>query len=411
VKTDLKIDIWSSDFKADPHSLYAYLRANSPVQQVTLPDKQTAWVVTRYDDVAMVLKDERFGKDRHRAMSPEQLAAQPWFPKFLRPLARTMLDADPPDHTRLRALVQQAFSPRTVERMRPRIESLANELIDRFDKRGRVDLLADYTLPIPTTIIAEMLGVDAGDQHKFHRWSAKMLAASTAHFGLWRAMPSAWSFLRYTRNLIRDRREHPRDDLVTALVQAHQADDRMSDDELISMILLLIVAGHETTVNLIAIGMLALMQHPDQMAKLRENPGLIEPAVEELLRFASPVETATERFAREEVTVAGVTIPKGGMVFAAIASANRDESHFENPDTLDITRSPNKHLSFGLGIHFCLGASLARLEAQVALQTLLTRTGEIELAVPVDALKWRSGLVLRGLKSLPVRVTRELAAV
>ncbi len=411
MKTDLKLDIWSSEFKADPFPFYAHLRANSPVHPITLPDKQTAWLVTRYDDVAMVLKDERFAKDRMRVYSSEQLAKQPWMPAMFKPLSRNMLDVDPPDHTRLRALVQQAFSPRTVDQMRPRIESLAHELIDRFGRRKRVDLMHDYALPIPTTIIAEMLGVDARDRHKFHRWSSGILASTSSSRGTFWALPNVFLFLRYLRRLIHDRRAEPRDDLVTALVQAHEAGDRLSDDELISMIFLLIIAGHETTVNLIASGLLALMEHPDQMRRLRDDPSLGRTAVEELLRFTAPVETATERIAREDVDVGGTTIPKHGSVLAVIASANRDEAHFDNPDTLDIGRDPNKHLAFGLGIHFCLGASLARMEGQIAIGTLLERIDELELAVSAGQLRWRPGLVLRGLKALPVNVARSAAVV
>jgi cytochrome P450 len=313
-----------------------------------------------------------------------------------------MLDLDPPDHTRLRSLVQQAFSPRAVDAMRPRIERLANELVDQFGRRRQIDLVHDYALPIPTLIIAEMLGVDPRDRHKIHRWSSTILTATSSRVGNFRAIPSVYFFIRYMRKLIHQRRRQPQDDLISFLVAAHEAGDRMTDDELLAMIMLLIVAGHETTVNLIASGMLALLQHPDQLAKLRSDPSLIRTAVEELLRFAAPVETATERFARESVTLSGVTIPQDGLVLAAIASANRDESKFDRPDELDITRDPNKHLAFGLGIHFCLGASLARLEAQIAIGTLLARTNALHLALPADTLRWRSGLVLRGLKALPV---------
>jgi cytochrome P450 len=411
MKTDLKIDIWSSEFKADPFSFYAHMRANSPVFQVTLPDKQPAWVVTRYDDVALVLRDERFGKDRLRVLTPEQLKQQPWMPAMFQPLSRNMLDVDPPDHTRLRALVQQAFSPRVVDQMRPRIESLSNEMIDGFARLRRIDLIHDYALPIPTLVIAEMLGVSPRDRHKFHRWSNAILTSTSSSRGAWWAIPNVFFFLRYLRKLVRERREHPQDDLVTALVEAHEDADRMSDAELMSMIFLLIVAGHETTVNLIGNGTLALLEHPDQLDRLRNDPSLIRSAVEELLRFSAPVETATERFAREDVTLSGVTIPKGSTVLAAIASANRDETKFDDPDALDITREPNKHLAFGLGIHFCLGASLARLEAQIAINTLLARVKDLQLAVPSSALRWRPGLVLRGLKALPVKGTAEPRAL
>jgi len=408
------VNIAAAEFKADSFPFYRRMRAEAPVSRVTLPDRQTAWLVTRYDDVVAVLKDERFAKNPFHVLSKEQLAASPWLVKLLRPLfmplAQTMLNLDPPDHTRLRALVQQAFSPRLVEVMRGRIEALAQELFDRVAERGGTDLVADYALPIPTTIIAEMLGVPVEDRQKFHRWSSTMLSADASRFGLMWAAPSIFRFMRYLRRFIAKRRARLSDDLTSALSSAKEAGGQFSDDELLSMILLLIVAGHETTVNLIASGMLALLEHPDQLELLRSDPQLIKPAVEELLRFTAPVEIATERFAGEDLELAGVTIAKGDVVLAAIASANRDESQFANPDTLDITREPNKHLAFGYGIHFCLGASLARLEAQIAINTLLARTKNLRLAVEPSALRWRSGLVLRGLKALPVTFTTERRA-
>ncbi|HET6324842.1 MAG TPA: cytochrome P450 [Planctomycetaceae bacterium] len=406
---DLNVNIAGSEFKADPFPFYRRLRERAPVYRVKLPDGQKAWLVTRYDDVVTVLTDERFAKDAFRVLSKERLADSPWLAKmltpFLMPLARHMLNRDPPDHTRLRALVQQAFSPRLVEGMRGRIETLADELLDRVIRRGRMDLIADYALPIPTTVIAEMLGVPVADRHKFHHWSGAMLSANASRFGLLMAMPSALRFMRYIRKLIQKRRVNLSDDLISALITAKEASERLNDDELLSMILLLIVAGHETTVNLVATGMLALFEHPDQLEKLRNDPALIKPAVEELLRFTAPVETATERFAQEDVELGGVKISKGDLVLAAIASANRDESRFTNPDTLDITREPNKHVAFGQGIHFCLGASLARLEGQTAINALLARTRDLRLAVDPSTLRWRNGLILRGLKALPVSFT------
>ena len=220
-----------------------------------------------------------------------------------------------------------------------------------------------------------------------------------------KAIPSAMAFLRYIRRLVASRRADPRDDLVSALVQAEEAGEQLSEDELVAMVFLLLVAGHETTVNLIGNGMLALLKNPDQMERLRADPTLIKSAVEELLRYDSPLETATERYAREDVTIAGVTIPRGGLVYAVLASANRDERQFPDPDALDITREPNRHLSFGLGPHFCLGAPLARLEGQVAIGTLLRRLPDLRLAVAPESLRWRRGLVLRGLEALPVAFT------
>lgn len=415
VPIDLDINIAASEFKADPFPFYRRLREVAPVHRVKLPDGKMAWLVTRYDDVVRVLTDERFAKDVFRVLTKDQLAKSPRLEKLLgpllMPLARHMLNRDPPDHTRLRVLVQQAFSPRRVEGMRGRIQTLADELLDHAQRRGQMDLIADYALPIPTTVIAEMLGVPVADRHKFHRWSDSMLAAGASRFGLLLAMPSALQFMRYIRRLIKVRRADPRDDLISALIAAKEASDGLNDDELLSMILLLIVAGHETTVNLIASGMLALLQHPDQLEKLRSDPALIKTAVEELLRFTAPVETATERFAREDVELAGTKIGQGDLVLAALASANRDENQFNEPDTLDIAREPNRHLAFGQGIHFCLGASLARLEGQTAINTLLARTSDLRLAVNPTALRWRSGLVLRGLKALPVSFTPAAPAV
>jgi cytochrome P450 PksS len=400
-----EVNIASPQFKANPYPFYARLRAEAPVFPVRLPDKQRAWLVTRYDDVVMVLKDERFAKDRRNALTPEQLARQPWMPAFARPLARNMLDLDPPDQTRLRALVQKAFTPRLVEQMRQRIQGLTDELLDAVRGRNQIDLIRDYALPVPTTIIAEMLGVPVEDRHRFHRWSRVLLGASSSRAGIWTAIPGIWLFMRYLRKFIRARRANPQDDLVSALVQAEEAGERLSEDELVALVMLLLVAGHETTVNLIGNGMLALLENADQMDKLRSDPGLIKSAVEELLRFHSPVEMATERFPRQDVTVAGTRIPRGEMVLAVIASANRDERQFVNADILDLAREPNKHVSFGQGVHFCLGAPLARLEGQLAINTLLRRTGRLALAVAPEALRWRRGLVLRGLEALPLKVS------
>jgi cytochrome P450 PksS len=247
-----------------------------------------------------------------------------------------------------------------------------------------------------------MLGVPAGDRHKFHRWSKAIISAASSSWEMVKAVPNAWALMRYLRKIIKKRRADPREDLVSALARAEEAGDTLSEDELLAMVFLLLVAGHETTVNLIGNGTLTLLEHPDQLEKLRSEPALLKPAVEEILRFTSPVEMATERYAREDVTMHGVTIPRGEMVFAVIASANRDERQFTNPDSLDITREPNKHLAFGLGNHFCLGASLARLEGQVAIDTLLQRFPDLCLAVGPKALRWRRGLLLRGLEALPV---------
>jgi cytochrome P450 len=402
---DLQIDITSREFKADSDRIYARLRREAPVYRSVLPDKQVAWIVTRYDDVAMVLKDERFSKQFKTLFEANPNLKPPWIPKVLLPLMRHMLHSDPPDHTRLRALVQQAFKPTFIERLRPRIRELSDELLTAAGKKPSLDLISRFALPIPATIIAEMLGVPVEDRHKFHNWSRRMLALGGLKFRLLRALPTAWQFTRYLRRLIKSKRAAPQDDLLTALVLAEQDGQKLNEDELVAMIFLLLIAGHETTVNLIGNGMLALLDHSNQMQRLRREPELMKSAVEEMLRFTSPVETGTERYAKEDVTISGVTIPRGSLVLAAIASANRDGQHFNNPDEFDIGREPNKHLAFGLGPHYCLGAPLARLEAQIAFTALLERTSEIRLAVARDKLRWNRGLILRGLQSLPLHVT------
>lgn len=396
-----QLNIVSPEFKANPFPFLAALRATEPVYRTTLPDKTPVWLVTRYEDVNALLKDDRFPKNRRSALTPEQLRRLPWVPPMFRPLERNMLDLDAPDHTRLRGLVHQAFTPRLVERMRARVQTLADELLDAVARRGEMDLINDYALPLPMTIITEILGVPTSDRHKFHKWSKAVVSLSSPNVTM-RVIPPVWMFIRYLRRFFKVRRRNPQDDLATALIEAEEAGDKLSEDELLAMVFLLLIAGHETTVNLIGSGTLALLEHVDEMEKLRRDPSLIKPAVEELLRYTAPVFMTTERYARENVTIHGVTIPRGEMTLGVIGSANRDDKVFENPDSLDITREPNKHLSFGQGVHFCLGAPLARVEAQIAVNTLLRRMPELRLRVSPDSLRWRPSMILRGLDALPV---------
>ena len=399
-------DLASPAFKANPYPFYARLRAEAPVWRATLRDRRAAWLVTRYEDVARVLKDDTFAKDKLNAMDLEQRAKTPWVPGFLKPLERNMLDLDDPDHARLRALVSKAFTPRLIERLRGRIEALCEELLDHMQRvrgrRGGTDLVAGYALPLPATVIAELLGVPAEDHARFHRWSNRLVSISSGRDML-RALPAAHSFVGYLRKLVEGRRAAPQDDLITALIRAEEAGDKLSEDELLAMAFLLLVAGHETTVNLIASGTLALLEHPEQAERLRRDPSLVKPAVEELLRYTSPVEMATERYAREDTEIVGTTIPRGELVLAVLGSANRDEGHFEDPDALDLARDPNRHLAFGRGgVHHCLGAPLARMEGQIALTALLRRFPGVRLAMTPETLRWRRGLFLRGLERLPL---------
>jgi cytochrome P450 len=393
------INLVSPEFKADPFPFYARLRAQQPVCRVNIalaPGLGEAWLVTRYNDVVTVLKDSRFAKNREHA------AKKPWLPEFVKPLERNMLDLDEPDHGRLRTLVHKAFTPAMVERLQPRIQRIADQLLDAVEPKRAMDLVRHFALPLPLTVIVELLGIPAQDQDRFHVWSKAALRPPSL-FNTVRAMPSIWAFMRYLRRLFRELRVTPREGLLTALVQVEEAGDRLSEDELLAMAVLLVIAGHETTVNLIASGTLALLEHPEQMERLRGNPALIGPAIEELLRFSNPLETATMRFAREDVTISGTTVPCGALVLAVLASANRDEKQFDHADHLNLARENNRHVAFGLGAHFCLGAPLARLEGQIAINTLLRRLPKLQLAVPVKALRWRATPVLRGLESLPAR--------
>jgi cytochrome P450 len=394
------VNITSSEFKANPFPFYARLRSEAPAYRTILPDKRHAWLVTRYQDVVFLLKDDRFSKDK---MTAQKL---PWMPGMFKPLMRNMLDLDAPDHTRLRGLVHKVFTPRLIEKLRQRIQDLTEELLNRVQSQGKTDLIHDYALQIPTTIIAEMLGVPVKDRLKFHRWSSAGVSSSASRFGILKAIPYLMAFVRYIRSLVKTRRVQPQDDLISALAQAEEAGEQLSEDELLAMIVLLLVAGHETTVNLIGNAVLALLEHPDQLSRLQDDPGLIKTGIEELLRHSGPLETATERYPREDTSVAGMKIPRGELVFAVLASANRDEEQFEHADRLDLGREPNPHVAFGQGLHYCLGAPLARLEGQIAISTLLRRVKNLKLAIPPDRLRWRRGLVLRGLEALPVEFSR-----
>jgi cytochrome P450 len=397
-------DLASPAFKANPYPFYALLRSEHPVVQVRMPDGKPAWLLTRYDDVQTALKDERLSKNPYVTLSKEEQAAKlPWIPKFLRPLTHSMLDQDPPDHTRLRGLVSQAFTPRFIEQLRQRIESLCAELIAPLGARGEGELIEDLALPLPLTVIADMLAVPQADRQRFRRWSQRTVNVST-QAQMMLAVPTLWRLLNYVRGLIRGRRSALGEDLLSGLLRAEQAEDRLSEDELLAMIVLLLIAGHETTVNLIASGTLALLDFPEELERLRADRSLMRPALEELLRYTSPVEIGTERYTREPVTFSGVEIPRGERVLPVIAAANRDPEQFPEPDRLVIGRSPNRHVSFGYGAHYCLGAALARLEGEAALAALLDRSGRLRLRAPREKLTWRRSVFLRGLERLPLAV-------
>jgi cytochrome P450 PksS len=403
--TPRKPDLGSPAFKTNPYPTYAQLRVAAPVCFAQLPDGRQAWLISRYADVISALKDPRLAKDHRKVATPHRMHFERFFAPMFQSLQFNMLDLDPPDHTRLRALVHKAFTPRLVEQLASRIRSLAGQLLDRAADRGELDMVAGYALLIPATVIADLPGVPVSDRDRFHRWTSGLVSISSGGDVL-KALPSVLLFTRYLKKLIKHRRLEPRDDLISALVQAEEAGDQLSADELISMLLLLLVAGHETTVNLIASGLLSLLEQPAQLQRLRTEPELLArgTAIEELLRYVSPVQIATERYAVDSVQYSGRVIPAGALVLCIIGSANHDETQFAEPEQLDLTRTPNSHLAFGQGIHYCLGAPLARLEAQIAFETLLRRFVSIELTVSPESLAWRRGIFLRGLERLPVRV-------
>ncbi len=396
------IDITSPTFKRDPYPLYERLRATKPICAIKMPSGERAWLLTRYDDVAALLKDDRFAKDRSNALSREQMAKQPGIPRFFAPLMRGMLDRDDPDHARLRKLASIAFTPRRVDMMEARVDDICAQLIGQLRHQRQFDLINDFALPFPMTVICELLGVPMQDHKRFGRYSKSMIRNTMTPLSMMLSLPNMIGFVRYLRSLGDMKRRDPQDDLITALVQAEDDGQKLDSDELVSMIALLLTAGHETTTNLIGNGMLALMQDPEQAARIREEPAVTESAVEELLRFGGLIHTSTFRYARTDLEIAGQIIPKGENVFGVIASANRDATHFDQPNKIDVSRSPNRHLTFGQGGHYCVGAPLARLEGKIAIRELVSHFPNLRRARPEDALKWRRGLVLRGLESLPV---------
>lgn len=389
----------SPRFKANPYPVYARLRTEAPVYRTNVAFWLPAiWIVTRYDDVVTILKDPRFSKDYTRAY--------PWIPPSMRSMFRHLLSLDPPDHTRLRLLVQKAFTPGLIEGLRARIQGICDDLLDRAGDGETIELIEAYALPVPLTIISDLLGVPLQDRRRFGPWTKKVAAAagSASVVDFLSALPALAKLSRYIRRLVTLRRASPQDDLMTALVRAEESGDRLTEDEIVSMVGLLLLAGHETTVHLISSGALTLMQNPGQRMRMQETPELRASAIDEILRYASPVEFATPRITLEAVTIGSVTIPRGGLVGVSLGSANHDESQFPDPETFDIAREPNRHVAFGMGAHFCVGAALARLEGEIALTTLFRRFPSLLLAVPPDSLRWRKSLALRGLVELPVKL-------
>ncbi|MGY0064774.1 cytochrome P450 family protein [Streptomyces sp. LZ34] len=385
----------------DPHAAYAELREAGPVHRISGPDGQPAWLVTRYDDVRRALADPRLSLDKSNALPGN-------FRGFALPpaLDANLLNMDPPDHTRVRRLVAKAFTPGRVERMREPVRRAADALLDAVEPAGRADLIAAYAGPLPITVICDLLGVPPRDRRDFRAWSDALIAPDPARPHL--AKEAVGSMLRFYTGLIASKREEPGDDLLSDLIAVRDdagdgaGGDRLTEDELTSLAFLLLLAGYENVTHLIGSAVLALLDHPPLLRELRERPAGIAAAVEEFARHDGPGPLAIRRFPLEDVEIGGVTVPAGETVLLSLASANRDPGHFKEPDRLDPNFGRLGHLAFGHGIHYCLGAPLARLEAETALATLLSRLPGLRLDIPRAQLRWRPTIRARGLFSLPV---------
>jgi cytochrome P450 len=402
--TERKYDLYSDAFRAETYETFAAMRERDPILlQPGIDGTSPIWFVTRYDDaVAVLLDDERFVRDPALAFTPEERSAfNAGMPASIAFTETHMLNRDGADHRRLRRLVTKAFTPRMVEQLRPRIQEIADDLLDAVAERGEMELVDEFAFPI--TVIAELLGIPPADRDRFREWSAAIVtpALDPVSFEQWGAHLDA--FVEYLRELFEERRGDPGSDLVSALLQAEDGGDTLSEEELFSMVVLLIVAGHETTVSLIGNAVLALLRHPDQLDALAADPALVPNAIEELIRYDGPVERSLNRWAATDVELGGHTIRRGETVIVILGSANHDPEKFPDADRLKAAaEADSRHLGFGRGSHYCLGAPLARLEAEIALTTLLRRLPGLRLAMREDEVRWRAVPLFRSLAELRI---------
>ncbi|MGC7099825.1 cytochrome P450 family protein [Amycolatopsis lurida] len=393
-------------FMQDPHAMAEIFRREGPARQVVMPRGLRGWVITGYHEARALLADQRLSKNSARiselfqAQVDDEVSAGPR--TFASSLTAHMLNSDPPEHTRLRKLVNKAFTPKSVDRLRPRIEQITEELLDRMEAEGgEPDLLEAFAFPLPITVICELLGVPEAERAEFRDWSNTLVSSDPAAA----IEKASGELVVYLRDLIERKRAEPGPDLLSDLVQVSEDGDRLGEHELVPMVFLLLVAGHETTVNLIGNGVLALLRNPDQLAALRADPSLLPGAVEEFLRLDGPVNLATLRFTTEPVRVGDVEIGEGEFVLISLLAANRDGDRFEEPAKLDLKRPTGGHLAFGHGIHYCVGAPLARLEAEIAIGRLIERFDGLALAGEPSELRWRASTLMHGLEVLPVRLS------
>ncbi|MFD7710036.1 cytochrome P450 [Streptomyces sp. NPDC059786] len=384
------------ELKADPYGVYARLREAGPVHRIKGTDGLPAWLVTRYEDVRAAFADPRLSLDkRHAAPGGYQGLALP------PALDANLLNMDPPDHTRIRRMVARAFTPRRVAGLREPVRRTADALLDAVEPHGHADLIAAYAGPLPITVICDLLGVPPQDRRDFRSWTDALIAPDPTQPG--KAKEAVRTMLGFFTGLIADKRAAPADDLLSALIAVRDDEDRLSEDELMSLAFLILIAGYENTVHLIGNATLSLLSHPEQLAALRAEPALLGGAVEELARYDGPAPLAIRRFPTEDVVIGGVTVPAGETVLLSLAGAHRDPARFPEPDRLDITRDATGHLALGHGIHYCLGAPLARMETEIALAALIDRFPRLALDVAPEELSWRPSMRSRGLRGLPVR--------
>jgi cytochrome P450 len=396
-------DPWGLSFIANPYPVYAELRARGRIHYDEATDH---WLIPWYEDVDRLLRDRRFGRTYHHLATDAEIG-RPDIPAdhmpFWHLIRSGILDMEPPDHTRVRRLVSKAFTPRMVERLRPRIQAFVDGLVDDAWGAGEIDLVSSIAEPLPVTVIAELLGVPESDRDRLRPWSAEiclMYELNPSEDYARRAVRASTEFTDYLRTLSRKRRAAPREDLISALAQVVVEGEALTEDELIGTCVLLLNAGHEATVNVTGNGWWALFRNPVQLARLRADPSLVPMAVEELMRYDTPLQMF-ERWVLEDAEVCGVHVTKGSELGLLFGSANRDPAVYANPDDLDIGRDPNPHISFGAGIHFCLGAPLARVELQTSFATLIRRLPNMELVAEPE---WKPAYIVRGLKELRVRV-------
>jgi cytochrome P450 len=398
------VDAGDPGLRADPYPEYARLRSEAAVHRLDEHDGRIqSWFITRYHDVRAVLADKRLSRNP-RNMNDEVRSTG--IPDMSAPLKRTMFNTDPPEHTRLRRLVSRAFTPRRMEeRMRPRIQQITDELLNRVASDEVVDLMSALALPLPLATIGELLGVPAEDRDQFHAWFSPDIAPGSTK-GTWDVSVAYFADLvaRRRPTVRTDLADDEQPDLVSVLIAARDEGRTMTHEEILATLTLLLLAGHETSINLIGSGLLALFEHPDQLRLLRERPELGPQAVEELLRYTNPFQRSSYLFPTTDICVGDATIPSGSLVSVGFASANRDPERFEVPDRVDITRADNAHLAFGHAVHYCPGASLARLEGQIVFGTLLRRFPDLTLACPLSEVRWRPQGFQRGLVALPVRL-------